>query len=480
MYGWNCAIWKANPEFQEDDFAFSIPEGANETDSLFAELNRSVAPLHRLAGQTAPAFDLSLFGGGSVDLASHRDNQVVILDFWASWCGPCRRAMPELIEVAGEFKDQGVVLYAVNLREDEETIAEFLKQTEFEISVPMDMEGDIGKLYGARAIPQTVLIGKDGRVQVVHVGSSAKLADQLRAELTALVAGEDLATEAMKEQSTRMLADLVTPPGTWSPPDNPDPQKILAEARTDAAAGRYELALEKHVWFHEKVLQHQPSMVGVRLSFALSYWMRLAREYPPAMEKLVAVRDQALRDAKSGNDVRGNFHDFLSINRYLGDTQLTADAFKSLEQQESNVAKSLFSLARPALIKAGEYELSAKYINPETTVTQMRLSLKRHVDGTDDKRQQEMLDRMADYTKNRVINDAATTAALLIIAERDDEAEQFVAQIEAEWAKTKWENTELQSAFKSALQGKVPDPGHRPMSRTPRAKTSPLRNSAMG
>ena len=65
---------------------------------------------------------------------------------------------------------------------------------------------------------------------------------------------------------------------------------------------------------------------------------------------------------------------------------------------------------------------------------------------------------MADYTKNRVINDAATAAALLIIAERDDEAEQFVSQIEAEWAKTKWDDTELQTALKSALQGKVPDP----------------------
>jgi hypothetical protein len=186
--------------------------------------------------------------------------------------------------------------------------------------------------------------------------------------------------------------------------------------------------------------------------------MRLARKYPPAMEKLVEVRDQALRDAKSGSDVRRNFHDFLSINRSLGETQLTADAFKSLEQQESDVAKSLFPLARPALIKAGEYELSAKYINPETNLTQMRLSLKRYVAGTDDKRQQEMLDRMADFAKKRFINDAATTTALLIIADRDDEAERFVAQIEAEWAKTKWENTELQTALKSALQGKVPDP----------------------
>ena len=71
---------------------------------------------------------------------------------------------------------------------------------------------------------------------------------------------------------------------TWEPPSSPDPRDILGEARDDREHGRYELALEKHVWFHENALTFRPSLAGVRLSYALDDWLQLAARYPPALE----------------------------------------------------------------------------------------------------------------------------------------------------------------------------------------------------
>ena len=65
----------------------------------------------------------------------------------------------------------------------------------------------------------------------------------------------------------------------WEPPENPDPQQILHEAQGDFKEQRYKDALAKHIWFHDHALEYQPSMYGVRLSFALSYWKQLSRKW---------------------------------------------------------------------------------------------------------------------------------------------------------------------------------------------------------
>jgi thiol-disulfide isomerase/thioredoxin len=120
-----------------------------------------------------------------------------MLDFWATWCGPCVAALPEISAAADEMKDKDVVFYTVNLREDPEAVKEFLKEQELDVPVLLDAEGEIGDLYKAEAIPQTVLIGKDGRVQVVHVGFGGDAKKKLIEELTALLEGKELAQETL-------------------------------------------------------------------------------------------------------------------------------------------------------------------------------------------------------------------------------------------------------------------------------------------
>jgi thiol-disulfide isomerase/thioredoxin len=152
-----------------------------------------------LVGKEAPAFTLDLLGGGKLDLAEHKGKHVVILDFWASWCGPCRKAMPVYAKIAEEYKEKGVAFYAVNLAESAETARGFLEKVGVQCAVALDADGNVGKKYGAASIPMSVIIGKDGIVTHVHAGFSDALAAQLKQELDVLLkGGEPSGAEALR------------------------------------------------------------------------------------------------------------------------------------------------------------------------------------------------------------------------------------------------------------------------------------------
>jgi len=96
--------------------------------------------------------------------------------------------MPALVEIAREYADKGVQYYAVNLRERPETIRGYLKDEKLEIVVPLDKDGSIAKKYRVRGIPTMVIVGKDGKVKKVHVGSSPTLKADLSRELDEILA----------------------------------------------------------------------------------------------------------------------------------------------------------------------------------------------------------------------------------------------------------------------------------------------------
>jgi len=186
--------WKIDSKVPQDAFAFAPPADAKKVESLGPEMIGQEQP-HPLLGVDSPVFTLKLLDGGQVNLADHKGKDIVILDFWATWCGPCVRALPLLAEVAAQYKDKGVVFYAVNQRESPDQIRGFLEDRNLDVPVLLDSDGAAGDMYGVEGIPQTVLIGKDGRVQDVHVGYSPSLKKQLSEKIDRLLAGEDLAAK---------------------------------------------------------------------------------------------------------------------------------------------------------------------------------------------------------------------------------------------------------------------------------------------
>lgn len=172
--------WKIDELLPESTFTFTPPPGVTPEKEA-----RAAAP-NALVGQEAPAFTLPTLEGGTVSLSQHRDKDIVILDFWASWCGPCRQAMPIVSDVARKFKDKNVVLYAVNLRETPDKVRGFLQSSGLSLNVLLD-KGDIATKYGVTGIPRLVIIGKDGLIKNVHGGMSPTLETQLTEELKALL-----------------------------------------------------------------------------------------------------------------------------------------------------------------------------------------------------------------------------------------------------------------------------------------------------
>jgi thiol-disulfide isomerase/thioredoxin len=124
------------------------------------------------------------------------DGKVVVLDFWATWCTPCLAAIPVLREVTDEFSDKEVVFLALNTGEKNEEIEEFLKQQQWDIDVLLDPEGSVADAYAADAIPQTIVIGKSGSIESVHVGflGEEALKQRLTDELEVLSVGGKIAT----------------------------------------------------------------------------------------------------------------------------------------------------------------------------------------------------------------------------------------------------------------------------------------------
>ena len=146
---------------------------------------RSSGTESALVGKPAPDFALGLLGGKTFRLSESK-GQVVVLDFWATWCGPCLQAMPQVETVAREFRDQGVRLVAVNLQEAPEVISAMLERHKLDLTVALDRDGVVAAKYQANAIPQTVIIDRDGTVSRLFVGGGPHLGDQLRDALKAL------------------------------------------------------------------------------------------------------------------------------------------------------------------------------------------------------------------------------------------------------------------------------------------------------
>jgi len=145
------------------EFAWSPPPGFREAHSAAG------GDANDLVGKSAPELALKDLQGKAFVLSAHRGH-VVVLDFWATWCGPCVEAMPHLNQIYEQNREKGLEVFAVNQQESADDIKSFLGGKKFSLSVVLDPDGAAGGRYNVEGIPQTVIIGKDGVIKKIFVG----------------------------------------------------------------------------------------------------------------------------------------------------------------------------------------------------------------------------------------------------------------------------------------------------------------------
>jgi len=195
--------WVFDEDVDESLFQYEIPDGYERVDSVLAAILEEIewpgAPeepeppardpmrgAEDLEGTPAPDFSLELLDGSTMTLSDYEGN-IVVLDFWATWCPPCVRAMPILERVMNDYADQGVAVYAINLRETTEQVEQFLTNHGLDLPVAMDRDGAVAGEYLIRAVPTTVIVDEEGVVAEVHVGAGPAYEDELREALDSLL-----------------------------------------------------------------------------------------------------------------------------------------------------------------------------------------------------------------------------------------------------------------------------------------------------
>ncbi|OHD76884.1 MAG: hypothetical protein A2V99_12575 [Spirochaetes bacterium RBG_16_67_19] len=112
-------------------------------------------------GTASIDFTLSDLSGKKVSLSSFK-GKLVFLNFWATWCPPCRAEMPSMERLYQKLKGQGLVVLGVDLQEDAKSVQKFVNEHKLTFPILLDSDGRVGTTYGARSIPTTYIIGRDG------------------------------------------------------------------------------------------------------------------------------------------------------------------------------------------------------------------------------------------------------------------------------------------------------------------------------
>lgn len=235
---------------------------------------------------------------------------------------------------------------------------------------------------------------------------------------------------------------------SWTPPDSPDPSSILHSAVADTQSGAHEDALAKLLWFHHNALRHDRAWFGVRLSFALSYWLQLAEVYAPARDAFVRTRDEAESAFRGGSNF-DLFCDLAAMNRELGDIGRTADAFAEVSRRSIDEAKRLYHVAEEYLIAAGRFEECAPFLEPVARLLRAREHYQ-HMVAHEAKRStaEPQPPKLAQVF---FIRDVGSLIGLLALNHRGDEARRIRDE-----ALTELDNDEVRAAFDAAVSGHLP------------------------
>lgn len=133
-------------------FTFSLSTSANE-----------------LVNTKAPDFTLKSMTGDNLNLTEQRGN-ITVINFWASWCGPCRKEMPILQELHNKYTDLGVQVWGINVEQENQAGRDFIKSINVDFPILFDNKNVLSRLYQVSAMPTTVIVDRSGKIRFVFRG----------------------------------------------------------------------------------------------------------------------------------------------------------------------------------------------------------------------------------------------------------------------------------------------------------------------
>jgi peroxiredoxin len=134
----------------------------------------------------APTFSLQAQDGSQVSLEDFQ-GQVVMINFWATWCGPCRQEMPHLEALYQRYGDLGFTLLGVNVEPDSSGADKFLKDTPVSFPILFDPKSEVSQMYDVIAMPSTVLVDRSGNVRFIHHGYKPGYENEYQTQIRALL-----------------------------------------------------------------------------------------------------------------------------------------------------------------------------------------------------------------------------------------------------------------------------------------------------
>ena len=146
----------------------------------------ALSAAHASSVKPAPLFALPDAAGNTVSLADF-EGDVVLINFWASWCGPCREEMPLLDQLAERYGPLGFTMLGINVEEDSQLADTFLQGTPVAFPILYDRENSVSKLYDVIAMPTTILVDRQGQVRFVHHGYEPGYENDYQDQIRALI-----------------------------------------------------------------------------------------------------------------------------------------------------------------------------------------------------------------------------------------------------------------------------------------------------